>query len=132
MKGEAVRVLDAGRIDAALRQNGFVLRGEVPADNANHANIGEITGGKREVSGGATQNLFGSAGGGREGVKGDRADYKNAHAGVCLSCRKRMSSPVLWCIFNRSPSPVNRATPSALKDRSPRAEPCRPLHYAGL
>ena len=85
MEGEAVGVLDASRVDAAAGEDGFVLGGEVTADDADDTNAGEVGGGEGEVGGGATEDLFGFAGGGGEGVKGDGADYEDGHASVWIS-----------------------------------------------
>ena len=62
MEGEAGGVLDAGGVDTALLHDGLVLVGEVFADDADDADLGEERRGKGEVSRGAAEDLFGFAG----------------------------------------------------------------------
>ena len=63
MEGEAVGVLNAGGIDAAAGEDGFVLGGEVTADDTDDADAGEVAGGEGKVSRGAAKDLFCPAGG---------------------------------------------------------------------
>ena len=89
VKGLAFRVLDAARVDAALVHHGFVLRGEVFADDGNHAHVGEVAGGKRKVSGRAAENLLALAVGSFQGIECDGADDKNGQSMFPLSVRSR-------------------------------------------
>ena len=72
-------VLDAGGVDAAGGEDGFVLGEEVFADDADDADVGEEAGGEGEVGGGAAEDAFALAAGGFEGVKGYGTYYENGH-----------------------------------------------------
>ena len=63
-------VLDAGGVDAAGGEDGFVLGEEVVADYADYADFGEEAGGQGEVRGGAAEDALALAAGGFEGVEG--------------------------------------------------------------
>ena len=49
----SLRVFDAASVHAAFLQNIFMLGGEVLAHDRDHADIGEIAGGQREICCGA-------------------------------------------------------------------------------
>jgi hypothetical protein len=48
-------VLESGEIDLAAFENGFVLVGEILANDGHHANWREMAGGQREIAGRAAQ-----------------------------------------------------------------------------
>ncbi len=72
-------VLDAAGVHAALLQDVFVFGGEVLADDGDDAHVGEITGGEREVSCGAAENVLGFPGWRGDVVEGDGTDGEYAH-----------------------------------------------------
>jgi hypothetical protein len=57
----------------------FVFWSEVLAYHGHHPHFGEVTGGEREVSCGASENVFYLAGRRGNCVKGYRTYYENAH-----------------------------------------------------
>src|SRR3984957_9937024 len=78
-KSFSLCALDATRVDAAILEYGFVFRGKVVADDCDHAYVGEVAGGEREISCGATKNVFHAAGRRRDCVKGNGTYYEYAH-----------------------------------------------------
>jgi hypothetical protein len=55
MEAFARGVLQAARIDFATGEHSLVFRSEVFADDSDHAHIGEVTCGQREIGCGATK-----------------------------------------------------------------------------
>ncbi len=83
-KGLALGVFDAARIDVALLEDVFVLGGEVFSDHGDHAHLGEVAGGQREIGRRAAQNVFHPPGGRCDGVKRNRTDSNDAHVQFCF------------------------------------------------
>ena len=79
MKGLAGSVLDAAGIDAASREDRFMLCGEIFSHHADDANLRKEAGRKRKISGRAAENLLAHAEGCFQAVEGNRADYEDGH-----------------------------------------------------
>ena len=83
-EGLALGAFQAARVDRTRGENFLLLGTEVFPDHANHADLGEVTGGEGKISGSASQNILYAAGGRGDVVKCDGTHNQYAHA-LCFA-----------------------------------------------
>ena len=75
----ALRVFEAGEIDAALRERIELLNRVVVADHADELHRRLMTRARGEVHGRAAEDIVGAAEQGLDGIECDAANYKDGH-----------------------------------------------------
>src|SRR5581483_755514 len=97
-----------------------MLCSEIVPHDTNHSNLGEVTGGQREVGGSAAQHILDAARGRGNGIESDGTNGNNAHQDFLSRYLSRIKLNFFRAAAGIVPGSVRRACASAEPHLQPR------------